>query len=256
MKFGAPSSGRAPIGLSRASVMIMAVSFKWMLPALLAVTFAGCGGEANRPQAAEPGPDQAVVAHAAASSSPTSDTRPVIAAFGDSLSAGFGVDAGKSYPDDLQRLMDAEGYNYHVVNVGVSGDTTTDGVERLPVLLAAHPAIVILEFGGNDGLRGLPVSAAQRNLAMMIEAIRKSGATILLAGMTLPRNYGPEYIQSFEKMYSDLAASYKLARIPFLLEGVGGHPELTQPDGIHPTAAGAQIVAEHVMQYLQPLLKK
>ncbi|HEX4273937.1 MAG TPA: arylesterase [Bryobacteraceae bacterium] len=180
----------------------------------------------------------------------------MVAAFGDSLSAGFGVEQGQSYPDDLQRLLDSAGYKYHVVNLGVSGDTTTDGVERLPALIAVHPAVVILEFGGNDGLRGLPVVSAQHNLAGMIEAIRKSGATILLAGMTLPRNYGPEYIQSFEKMYADLAASYKLARIPFLLEGVGGHPDLTQPDGIHPTAAGAQIVAANVMKYLQPLLKQ
>ena len=182
------------------------------------------------------------------------DTRPVIAAFGDSLSAGFGVEPGKSFPDDLQRLLDAAGYRYHVVNLGVSGDTTTDGVERLPAVLAVHPAIVILEFGGNDGLRGLPVVSAQKNLATMVEALRKGGAQIVLAGMTLPRNYGPEYIRSFEQMYIDLAKMYNLVRIPFLLEGVGGHPDLVQPDGIHPTAEGAEIVAHSVMKYLQPLL--
>ena len=145
-------------------------------------------------------------------------------------------------------------YRYRVVNLGVSGDTTTDGVERLPAVLALHPAIVILEFGGNDGLRGLPVTSTRMNLAEMIEALQKANARILLAGMTLPRNYGPEYIQSFEQMYMDLAKQYKLARIPFLLEGVGGNPELTQPDGIHPTAEGAQIVAQTVMRYLKPLL--
>jgi acyl-CoA thioesterase I len=182
------------------------------------------------------------------------DTRPVIAAFGDSLSAGFGVEPGKSFPDDLQRLLDAAGYRYHVVNLGVSGDTTTDGVERLPAVLAIHPAIVILEFGGNDGLRGLPVVSARQNLAAMVEALRKARIQILLAGMTLPRNYGPEYIQSFDQMYIDVSKMYKLARIPFLLEGVGGHPDLTQPDGIHPTAEGAEIVARNVMKYLQPLL--
>ena len=178
----------------------------------------------------------------------------MIAAFGDSLSAGFGVEPGNSYPDGLQRLLDAAGYRYRVVNLGVSGDTTTDGVERLPSVLAIHPAIVILEFGGNDGLRGLPVTSARKNLAAMVEALQSARAGIVLAGMTLPRNYGPEYIQSFEQMYKDLSKQYKLVRIPFLLEGVAGHPDLMQADGIHPTAEGAVIVARNVMMYLQPFL--
>lgn len=182
------------------------------------------------------------------------DTRPAIVAFGDSLSAGFGVEPGKSYPDDVQRLLDAAGDRYRVVNLGVSGDTTTDGVERLPNVLAIHPAIVILEFGGNDGLRGLPVTSTEKNLATMIDALQKSGARVLLAGMTLPRNYGPEYIHSFEQVYVDLAKKYHLVRIPFLLDGVAIHPDLMQADGIHPTADGAQIVARTVMKYLQPLL--
>jgi len=239
--------------------MIMAVPvlpsrMLWTLPAFLAVTLAGCGGSTAAPSP-EPARDSAISIKPAEPPAIT-DKRPVIAAFGDSLSAGYGLEPGQSYPDDLQRLLDAAGYKYRVVNLGVSGDTTTDGVERLPALLAAHPAIVILEFGGNDGLRGLPVAAAKANIAQMIETIRQSGAVILLAGMTLPRNYGPEYIQSFEKMYSELAQSYKLARIPFLLEGVGGHADLTQPDGIHPTSAGAQIVAANVLRYLRPLLRK
>jgi acyl-CoA thioesterase-1 len=129
-------------------------------------------------------------------------------------------------------------------------------VERLPTVLAIHPAIVILEFGGNDGLRGLPVASAKQNLAAMVEALQNAHVQILLAGMTLPRNYGPEYIQSFDLMYIDLSKMYKLAHIPFLLEGVGGHPDLTQPDGIHPTAEGAEIVAHNVMKYLQPLLRR
>lgn len=228
-----------------------------MLPAALAVALCGCGSrekrEQPRLQAEEPSRPSTPPA---SPNPPAEDTRPVIAAFGDSLSAGFGVEPGKSYPDDLQRLLDAAGYRYHVVNLGVSGDTTTDGVERLPSLLAVHPAVVILEFGGNDGLRGLPVTAARKNFEEMIDAIRKAHAQILLAGMTLPRNYGPEYIHSFEEMYADLAKQYKLARIPFLLEGVGGHPDLTQPDGIHPTAEGAQIVARTVLTYLKPLLHR
>jgi acyl-CoA thioesterase-1 len=235
---------------SSASVMIMAVSFRLMLLAAIAVAFLGCG---STQPTAESSVSQPVAPKPAALKE---DTRPVIAAFGDSLSAGLGVEAGRSYPDDLQRLIDAAGFRYHVVNLGVSGDTTTDGVERLPSVLALHPAIVILEFGGNDGLRGLPVTAARQNLADMIEAIQKSGAQILLAGMSLPRNYGPEYINSFEQMYVELAKQYKVSRIPFFLEGVGGHPDLTQPDGIHPTTEGTKIVAGTVMKYLRPLLRQ
>ncbi len=184
------------------------------------------------------------------------DTRPVIAAYGDSLSAGFGLETGKSYPDVLQHLIDAAGYRYRVVNLGVSGDTTTDGVERLPTVLAVKPSIVILEFGANDGLRGLPVASTKQNLAKIIEALQKANVRVVLAGMTLPRNYGPEYIHSFEQIFVDLAKQYKLVRIPFFLEGVGGHPELTQGDGLHPTVEGTRIVAGTVMKYVQPLLKR
>ena len=157
---------------------------------------------------------------------------------------------------DCQHCCDVSDTSLIPTAANVSGDTTTDGVERLPAVLAIHPAIVILEFGGNDGLRGLPVASTRKNLATMVEALQKAGIEILLAGMTLPRNYGPEYIQSFEQMYADLGREYKSARIPFLLEGVGGHPDLTQPDGIHPTSEGAAIVARNVMRYLQPLLSR
>jgi acyl-CoA thioesterase-1 len=233
--------------------MIMAVLLKWMLAAALAVAVTACGRGAKQDQTPTPAsaPPQATQIPAS-----QVDTRAVIAAFGDSLSAGLGLDAGKSYPDDLQRLIDAGGYRYRVVNMGVSGDTTTDGVERLPSVLAAHPAIVILEFGANDGLRGQPVASSKQNLAKMIEALRMSGAQVVLAGMTLPRNYGPDYIHAFEQIFPELAKQYKLVRIPFLLEGVGGNARLTQPDGLHPTAEGAAIVAHTVMQYLQPILKK
>ena len=234
----------------------MAVSLKLMLCAALMVALTACGGESQfEPAAARERPasqDAAPVKNPQL----VRDGRPVIVAFGDSLSAGFGVAPGKSFPDDLQRLIDAAGYKYQVVNLGVSGDTTTDGVQRLPEVLAAHPAIVILEFGGNDGLRGQPVASTMANLAQMTEALQRAGAQVVLAGMTLPRNYGPEYIHSFEQMYVDLARKYKLVRIPFLLDGVGGDPELTQPDGIHPTAEGARIVAQTVMRYLQPLLHR
>lgn len=184
------------------------------------------------------------------------DSRPVIVAFGDSLTAGYGVPPGKSYPDDLQRLLDSAGYKYRVVNLGVSGDTTTDGLQRVSDVLDAKPAIVILEFGGNDGLRGLPVSTTRANLSKIIQTLQNKGIRILLAGMTLPRNYGETYIHSFDQIYLALSTQFHLARIPFLLEGVGGHPELVQPDGIHPTVEGCKIVSTNVMKYLTPLLKK
>lgn len=230
----------------------MAVSLKLTPTAALAILLTSCGGgerseKVSAPPAALPAP--------APRTPDPADARPVIAAFGDSISAGFGVDPGQSYPDDLQRLIDAAGYQYHVVNLGISGDTTSDGVERLPSVLAVRPAIVILEFGGNDGLRGQPVAAAKQNLAHMIETLRGAGATVLLAGMTLPRNYGPDYIAPFDQMYVDLAKQFSIPRIPFILEGVGGVASLTQPDGIHPTAEGARIVAQNAMKYLSPLLK-
>ena len=221
-----------------------------MLLTVVAVALCGCGGRESQEQVTAPSPAQP----RPPVQNNSSDTRPIIAAFGDSLSAGFGVAPGKSYPDDVQRLLDAAGYQYRVVNLGVSGDTTTDGLERLPSVVAIHPAIVILEFGGNDGLRGLPVTSTEKNLAAMVAALQKSGAAVLLAGMTLPRNYGPEYIASFDQIYVDLARQYRVAWIPFLLEGVGGHPDLMQTDEIHPTAEGAAIVARNVMKYLQPLL--
>jgi acyl-CoA thioesterase-1 len=230
--------------------MIIAVPVRFLVVVFLALLTNGCGNSPGREAAPGPSPT------AEKAAPPTTDTRPVIAAFGDSLSAGFGLALGDSYPSDLQRLLDGAGYKYHVVNMGVSGDTTTDGTVRLPDVVALHPEIVILEFGGNDGLRGQRVSGTRDNLAAMIEGLQKTGATVVLAGITLPRNYGPDYIKPFDAVFIDLATKYKLTRIPFLLEGVGGNATLTQPDGLHPTAEGAAIVARTVMKYLEPLLKK
>ena len=234
--------------------MIIAVRVNWIVAALLSLTLCACSSNRNTQQTAPASSPETT----ASGSSPTApvDNRPVIVAFGDSLSAGLGVPPGRSYPDDLQRLLDAAGYHYHVVNLGVSGDTTTDGIQRLPDVLAAKPDVVILEFGGNDGLRGLPVSTSRANQITMIQTLNRAGIRVLLAGMTLPRNYGSDYIRSFERIYIDLAAQFHLALIPFLLEGVGGHPDLTQSDGIHPTAAGCEIVASNVMKYLKPMLRK
>jgi len=184
------------------------------------------------------------------------DPRPAIVCFGDSLTAGFGVDPGKSYPDLLQQELDRRGYRYRVVNLGVSGDSTQDGLERLPQVLAEKPRIVVLEFGANDGLRGQPASIAEGNLAQMAEALEKTGARVVLAGITLPPNYGPEYIQKFDAMYPSLAKRFKMPLIPFLLAGAAGNRNLMQADGLHPNTEGTRVVAENVWRALEPLLEK
>jgi len=161
-----------------------------------------------------------------------------------------------SYPDFLQKELDRAGLAWRVVNEGVSGDTTTDGANRLSEVLAVKPRVVILEFGGNDGLRGLPIETTRANLEQMIVALKNSPATVILAGMTLPPNYGPEYIHGFEQVYRDLAAKYELVRIPFLLEGVATDKSLMQRDGIHPTGRGNEMVAATVMKYVRAALGK
>ena len=230
--------------------MIIAVSARSFFPVLLVVLLSACGSPPAR-EAAKPVPPPAEKTAPAAA-----DSRPVIATFGDSLSAGYGLDPGDSYPSNLQSLLDAAGYSYRVVNMGVSGDTTTDGLTRLPDVTALHPEIVILEFGANDGLRGQPVTSTRDNLTAMIDGLQKAGSKVVLAGITLPRNYGPDYIKQFDAVYPALGAKYKLTAIPFLLEGVGGNPALTQPDGLHPTAEGCKIVARTVLKYLEPVLRR
>ena len=184
------------------------------------------------------------------------DGRPVIVAFGDSLTAGFGADPGKSYPDFLQQELDRRGYRYRVVNAGISGETTTDALARLSTVTALKPAVVIVEFGGNDGLRGLPIAATRSNLDQIVAGLRQSGAAILLAGMTLPPNYGPDYISNFQRIYSGIAAKHKVALIPFLLAGVAGTTRYMQQDGLHATAEGNRLVAVTVVRYLEPLLHR
>ena len=175
--------------------------------------------------------------------------------FGDSISAGYGVPTGRSYPDDLQRKIDAGGYAWRIVNMGISGDTTQGGVARMNTAVAAKPAMVLLELGGNDGLRGLPLAMTRMNLEQMITTFQRGGAKVVLAGMTLPANYGPDYVRSFEKIFTDLAAKYKLPLIPFILSDIIT-PDLHffQPDHVHPTAEGAEIVAETVFKKIRPLL--
>lgn len=187
-------------------------------------------------------------------SPPASDSRPRIVAFGDSLTAGLGVQIDESYPAQLQRRLDSLGYHYRVINAGVSGDTTAGGLRRVSWILNSKPKLVILELGANDGLRGLPVDESHQNLQQIIRRLREVQVTVILAGMTLPPNYGQAYTTQFETMYQNLAREHQVPFIPFFLEGVGGTSSLNQADGLHPTSEGYTVVVEHLLKVLRPVL--
>jgi acyl-CoA thioesterase-1 len=229
--------------------------FRFALTIVTLLVAVGCTSLKEQPQnTAQPAPSSRPEPRA-------TDNRPVIVAFGDSLSEGYGAEPGRSFPDFLQQSLDKAGYQYRVVNMGISGDTTTGGLGRVDTVIEAKPDIVILELGGNDGLRGVPVAASRKNLDEIIRRLRASGVRqIVLAGMSLPPNYGGAYIKSFEKMYRELAEQHKLTLIPFLFEDIarqlGSNRGLMQQDGIHPTAAGNRIMAETVFRYLYPILRK
>ncbi|MBX7220284.1 MAG: arylesterase [Blastocatellia bacterium] len=181
---------------------------------------------------------------------------PKIVALGDSLTAGYGLTIDQAFPAQLQKKLDEKGFAYEVVNAGVSGDTSAGGVSRLEWSLEGNVRYVIVELGGNDGLRGLPVAELKRNLAIIIEKAQKKGITVILTGMEAPPNYGPDYIKEFHNVYGDLARQYKTPFVPFFLEGVAGKTELNQEDGIHPNPAGVAIVTQNVWSVLEPTLKK
>lgn len=184
----------------------------------------------------------------------TIDDRPVIVAFGDSLTAGFGVPQEESYPAQLQRRLNEVGYPYRVLNAGASGDTSAGGLRRVEWVLRSHPRIVILEFGANDGLRGLDIKQTTANIESMVIRFQQAGVTVVLAGMQLPPNYGRDYTDQFARLYAEVAKTHGAFLIPFFLEGVAARPELNQADGIHPTGAGYRIIADNVMKTLRSIL--
>ncbi len=182
--------------------------------------------------------------------------RPVLVCFGDSITAGYGVKTGQAYPDFLQRKLDDQGYRYKVINQGTSGATTKDAVADLRSILMLHPDVVIVEFGGNDGLRGLPPEQSRRNLDTVLTTLENAHIKVLLAGITLPPNYGKDYIESFEQIFRELAAKHHTAFVPMIYKDLAHVPDTIQDDGIHPTAKGAEIIAETLLPALKPLLKK
>ena len=192
------------------------------------------------------------------SATPTSageSAHPKIVVLGDSLSAGFGLLEMQSFPALLQAKLNAEGYKWEVVNAGISGDTSASGLQRVDWALGQGDVrILILELGANDGLRGLAVSQMKKNLAGIIEAAQAKGASVMLAGMEAPPNFGPEYTVSFRQVYRDLAKEYKVTFLPFLLDKVAGNPSLNQSDGIHPNVEGTVIVADTVWNALKPMI--
>ncbi len=194
-------------------------------------------------------------ARATASADPTAPVvRPKIVALGDSLTVGLGLVETESYPSLLQKKLDEEGYAFEMVNAGVSGDTSAGGLRRLDWALEGDVRILIVALGSNDGLRGLSIAEMKQNLTTIIERARAKNIVVVLAGMEAPPNYGPEYVQSFRMAFREVASKERVLLIPFLLDKVAGQSSLNQPDGIHPNAEGARIIAETVWPVVRSIL--
>jgi acyl-CoA thioesterase-1 len=220
------------------------------LLAAVAVCVAACTGERrpDGPAAGRPDTEQPAIR--------TSDRPSVVLFFGTSLTAGLGLVPEAAYPALIQAKIDSARLPFRAVNAGVSGETSAAGLRRIDWLLTQPVAVLVLELGANDALRGQDLSAAKRNLQEIIDRTRAAHpqVRIVIAGMQAPPNLGRRYTTDFQRMFADLARENEAALIPFLLEGVGGVPELNQADGIHPTAEGAQIIAETVWRVLKPIL--
>jgi acyl-CoA thioesterase I len=181
---------------------------------------------------------------------------PVVLIVGDSLSAGYGLATHENWPSLLQERLARAGYPHRVVNASISGDTTSGGLARLPRALERHaPRLVLIGLGGNDGLRAIPIPEIRRNMARMIQLSQAAGAKVLLAGIHIPPNYGPDYTAAFHGVYHELAEEYGTGLIPFILEGVALNEELMQSDGIHPTAPAQPVILDNVWRALEPMLE-
>jgi acyl-CoA thioesterase I len=182
---------------------------------------------------------------------------PTILVFGDSLSAGYGIDPARGWVSLLDAKLRAAGYTYRIVNASVSGETTAGGLARLPrALQTQRPALVILELGGNDGLRALPIGAMRDNLARMIQLCKDARLPVLLVGIRMPANYGPRFTTEFSAVYPELARRFGVSFVPFLLEGVASQASMMQPDGIHPNEQGQPLLLDNVWPALQKMLPR
>jgi acyl-CoA thioesterase-1 len=189
---------------------------------------------------------------------PLPDSTPVILFFGNSLTAGYQLNPAQAFPALIQEKIDAEGWSYRAVNAGLSGETSADGLRRIDWVMRESIDVLVLELGANDALRGIPLDATEGNLQSIIDRVRTANPEVrlLIAGMMMPPNLGPEYVQRFQSMFVDLAESNHGELIPFLLEGVAGIPSFNLPDGIHPTAEGHKRLAENVWEILKPVLEE
>jgi acyl-CoA thioesterase-1 len=186
----------------------------------------------------------------------TNKSRPRIVFLGDSLTAGYGLAKDESVPSLIQARLHSQGYPYEVVNAGVSGDTSAGGLSRLDWSLDGDVAVLVVELGGNDGLRGLPIAALRHNLSQIIDRAKQRQVRVLLTGMEAPPNFGAGYTAEFRQVFRDLARERDVAFMPFFLDGVAGNRGLNQPDGIHPNPAGARVVEANVWRALEPLLDR
>lgn len=213
-----------------------------LLLALMLLLAGGCG-------AAEPTPTPAPTAPPA-TNAPAAHSGILIVAMGDSLTEGLGVDMADAYPAQLERKLRAGGYDVTVVNAGVSGETSSGALSRVDWVLRQKPDVVILATGGNDGLRGVETSVTEKNIDQIVQKIQDSGAVVVLGGMEMVQNMGTQYTSDFRAIYPEIAKRHNLILMPFLLEGVAGHPELNQADTIHPTAEGYTIVVDNLYPYV------
>lgn len=187
---------------------------------------------------------------------PTAVSAQIILVVGDSLSAAWTIPVEQGWVSLLQQRLDSAGYPYRIVNASISGDTTANGRARLDQALASHkPSLVLLELGGNDGLRGLSLAEMKSNLAAMISSARAAGAQVLLIGMQLPPNYGPRYTERFQAIYRELAREHETALLPSLVDGIGTEQNLMQADGIHPNVSAQPLIRDRVWEELEPLLE-
>lgn len=226
----------------------------WIAGWLLIAGLWGCNSKNDNSQAKEEKP--AAAAGNAEKSATTAQK--TILFFGNSLTAGYGLDPAEAFPALVGEKAKAAGYDYQVVNAGSSGETTAGGKSRISWVLRKPVDVFVLELGGNDGLRGIPLDDSRKNLQAIIDTVRIKSpqAQLIIAGMQIPPNLGPDYSKQFQTLFVDLAAKNNAVLIPFLLENVGGIRKLNQPDGIHPTAEGHKIVAENVWKVLKPVLQK